>query len=84
MLMGGVQATLPLSYAKIMLNELTIRGNFMYPRTAPRDLLNMVLAGTLDLNRFTIRSFGLDAIETAIDRASESMGLNLTVIKPQQ
>jgi hypothetical protein len=44
----------------------------------------MVLAGTLDLNRFTVSSFGLDAIEKAIDRAGESKGFNLTVIRPQQ
>jgi alcohol dehydrogenase len=81
--MGGVQATLPIPYSQIMLNELTIRGNFMYPRSAPEDLLNMVLAGTLDLNRFTVISFRLDDIEKAIDRAAKSKGLNLTVIRPQ-
>jgi alcohol dehydrogenase len=83
-LMGGVQALLPLPYSQIMLNELTIRGNFMYPRSAPRDLLNMVLAGTLDLNKFALDSFGLDDIEKAIDRAAESKGLKLTVIRPQR
>ncbi|AXC15200.1 Alcohol dehydrogenase, zinc-binding [Acidisarcina polymorpha] len=80
--MGGVQATLPIPYSQIMFNELTLRGNFMYPREAPGDLLQMVLAGTLDLSKIKIKSFRLDQIEEAIDDASAGKGLNMTVVKP--
>ena len=44
-LMGGVQANIDLPYSHVMLNELTIKGALMYPRSAPRQLINMMGAG---------------------------------------
>jgi alcohol dehydrogenase len=82
--MGGVKADLPLSYKNIMINELTIRGNFMYPRSAPKELASMVRAGLLDLSVFNIVEFPLANIEEAIDRAGASKGFNLVVVKPNE
>lgn len=81
-LMGGVQATLPLTYAQIMLNEVTIRGVFMYPRHAPADLLNMIAAGTLDLTHLEVSSFPLERIDDALEQAARSRGLAYCVVAP--
>ncbi len=81
-LVGGVQANLPLPYLSTMLSELTITGAFMYPRHAPSDLLRMIAAGTLDLNSIQIHSFPLDSINEAVDKAAKLRGLNLCVVVP--
>ncbi len=77
--MGGVQATIPLSYAQLMLSEITIRGAFMYPRSAPAELLNMIAAGTLDLSALHINTFPLEQFNEALDYAAQSKGLEFSV-----
>ncbi|MBV8887150.1 MAG: zinc-binding dehydrogenase [Chroococcidiopsidaceae cyanobacterium CP_BM_RX_35] len=81
-LMGGVQASLPLPYPQIMMSEFTIRGAFMYPRQAPSELIEMVAAGTLDLSQLQIFSYRLDQIQEAIERASTVRGLEYVVAVP--
>ena len=81
-LVGGVEANLPLPYLSTMLSELTIRGAFMYPRHAPSDLLQMIAAGTLDLKFIQIRSFPLDSINDAVDQAAKLRGLEFSVVIP--
>jgi alcohol dehydrogenase len=81
-LMGGVQAPLNLPYSHIMLNEISIKGGFMYPRSAPRDLINMVAAGTLDLSKVRIREFPLTDIREALDFAERTRGLEYTLLIP--
>jgi len=73
--MGGVRIPIPIEYAKVMTSELTIRGNFMYPRTAVADLVNLVSAGLLDLNKVPLRTFPLDQFEAACDQAERSKAL---------
>lgn len=80
--MGGVQASLPLPYSQIMQSELTIRGAFMYPRQAPSELIDMVAAGTLDLSQLQIFSYPLDQIQEAIEKASTVRGLEYVVVVP--
>jgi alcohol dehydrogenase len=41
-LMGGVDAPLDLPYKEVMRNSLTVRGQFMYPRDAPRRLAALI------------------------------------------
>jgi alcohol dehydrogenase len=81
-LMGGVQAQLPLAYAQIMLKEVTIRGAFMYPRHAPGDLLNMIAAGTLDVTPLEVSSYPLERIDEALKQAARSRGLAYCVVVP--
>lgn len=81
---GGVSVDIPLPYAKIMLEELTIKGSFMYPRHIPNELLKMIAGGTLNLDAINIKTFSLDEIETAIDKASSSKGLEYCVLVPNK
>lgn len=81
-LMGGVQANLPLAYSQIMLNGVTIRGAFMYPRHAPGDLLNLIAAGTLDLTPLEVSSYPLERIDDALELAARSRGLAYCVVVP--
>ncbi|MBV9746058.1 MAG: zinc-binding dehydrogenase [Acidobacteriia bacterium] len=81
-LMGGVQAAMNLPYSYIMLNEISIQGAFMYPRSAPRELLNMVAAGTLDLSKPEIRSFPLGGVVAALNHAESVRGPSYTVLVP--
>ena len=81
-LMGGVQAAINLPYSHVMLNEITIRGALMYPRSAPRDLIGMVAAGTLDLSKIRINPFPLENIHSALDSAERTRGREYTVLTP--
>ncbi len=81
-LMGGVQANLPLAYSQIMLNEITIRGTFMYPRNAPGDLVNMIAAETLNLTPVEVFAFSLESIDDALERAARTRGFEYCVVVP--
>lgn len=82
-LMGGVKAAIDLPYFWIMTNEISIRGALMYPRSAPRELLEMMGAGVLDLSSVKLRSFRLEEIEPALDDAERSRGPSYTVLVPE-
>ena len=79
---GGVGADIPLAYSRIMLEQLTIKGSFMYPRHIPGELLKMISAEILNLDAIHINTFSLNEIETAIDKASASKGLEYCVLTP--
>jgi alcohol dehydrogenase len=81
-LMGGVQASIDLPYSYVMQNEIAIQGAFMFPRSAPRELLAMVKAGVLDLSKSTIRNFALDEIDAALGHAERSRGPSWSVLTP--
>jgi alcohol dehydrogenase len=69
-LMGGVNANLDLPYAEIMRNSITIRGQFMYPRSAPRQLSALIRAGLLSLQDLETKTFALHEINAAIEHAA--------------
>jgi alcohol dehydrogenase len=79
-LMGGVQANLDLPYSHIMLNEISIRGSLMYPRSAPAELMNMVVAGLLPLSKVQIRTFPLEQVDAALEHAERGHGLSYSVL----
>lgn len=79
-LMGGVQADIPLPYGEIMLKQISICGAFMYPRTAPQELLQMVQGGSLRLDHIQRQTFLLSEIEDAIAHAAASKGLDYTIL----
>lgn len=79
---GGVSVDIPLPYSKIMLEQLTIKGSFMYPRHIPGELLKMISAGILNLDAIQVSTFSLDEITTAISEASTSKGLEYYVLIP--
>ncbi len=82
-LMGGVRGDLALPYRWIMRNGITIRGQWMYPRTANRSMANLIRAGLIDLDNWEVTSFSLDRADEAVEHAAKSGGaFRLTVIKP--
>lgn len=53
-----------------MLNNITIKGKFMYHRADPTTLLGLVDAGLLRLDVGEYRTFRLEEINEAIDWAA--------------
>jgi alcohol dehydrogenase len=82
-LMGGVDANLDLPYKEIMRNCITIRGQFMYPRNAPRRLAALIRAGSLSVDDLDTKAFGLADVNAAIEHAAATYGpWRKTVIQP--
>ena len=85
-LMGGLRATAPLSlaYDWIMRHNITLRGQWMYPPSAPRQMVNMIRAGLIDLDAYKITSFPLAEVTRALDHAAEHAGpFDVTVLTPR-
>ncbi|MFD7004197.1 medium chain dehydrogenase/reductase family protein [Streptomyces mirabilis] len=86
-LMGGVGmlggADLGLPYPWIMRNNITIRGQWMYPREANAQLIQLARTGLLDLRQFSVTAFDLDHANAALAHAAADGGrFSLTVIRP--
>jgi alcohol dehydrogenase len=80
-MLGGDDFGLP--YPWIMRNGITVRGQWMYPRTAPASLLRLIRAGLIDLQQWETTSFGLDQANEAVEHAARSGGpFRMTVIAP--
>lgn len=77
-LMGGVGMLggddLALPYPWIMRNSITVRGQWMYPRTANVGIIRFLASGTLDLAPERVRSFGLSAVNDAVTYAAAHGG----------
>ena len=83
--MGGASLDVPLSYHELMRRELTLIGNFMFPRFAISRLAAMLRSGTLRLDRLKFQHFGLDRFSEAFDAAEKAKGLEgviLTISAP--
>ncbi|MEU4539533.1 alcohol dehydrogenase catalytic domain-containing protein [Streptosporangium sp. NPDC023825] len=86
-LMGGVGmlggADLGLSYPWIMRNNITIRGQWMYPHEANVQLIRLARTGLLDLRQFDVTTFDLDDADAALAHAATAGGrFSLTVVRP--
>jgi alcohol dehydrogenase len=86
-LMGGVGMLggddLALPYPWLMRNNITLRGQWLCPRTANASLIALARAGLLELDRFTVTEFGLDDITEALDHAAgDATRFALTVVRP--
>jgi alcohol dehydrogenase len=79
-LMGGVQADVPVPYAEAMRNDLTVRGCFMHPANAPENLVRMAASGHLPLGVFQSTTFDLAAANAAIEHAAHDKGLRATLL----
>ena len=87
-LMGGVGMLggddLALPYPWIMRNNITIRGQWMYPPEANIRLIGLVRSGLLDLQNFAVTNFALDDANAAVAYAAANGGaFKATVIQPQ-
>jgi alcohol dehydrogenase len=86
-LMGGVGMAggddLALPYPWIMRDGITIRGQWMYPRTANRNMVNLIRSGLIDLDNWEVARFSLDRANEAVAHAAKSGGpFRMTVIAP--
>jgi alcohol dehydrogenase len=86
-LMGGVGMeggeAFALPYPWIMRNNITVRGQWMYPRWAPRRLVALIRAGLLDLGHFAATSFALEQVAEAVAHAAANGGpFRMTILRP--
>ncbi|WP_428490253.1 alcohol dehydrogenase catalytic domain-containing protein [Rhodopila sp.] len=86
-LMGGVGMLggddLALPYPWIMRNNITIRGQWMYPPEAVIRLVGLIRSGLLDLGHFEITDFDLADANQAVAHAGANGGaFKLTVLRP--
>lgn len=86
-LMGGVGMLggddLALPYPWIMRNSVTVRGQWMYPRTANVTLIAMARAGLLDLSHEQVTTFALEETNEAVAHAAARGGrFRRTVVTP--
>jgi alcohol dehydrogenase len=81
-LMGSMGVPLPISYLEVMLNNLEIMGQFMYPSDAFMRLIDVARSGLLDLRAIRIRSFPLEALPKAMEAARTTGGLECVVVEP--
>jgi alcohol dehydrogenase len=81
-LMGSMGVPLPIPYLDVMLNNLEIIGQFMYPSDVFRRLGELARSGLLDINAIRTRSFPLDALMSAMEAAAQADGLECIVVKP--
>ncbi|MFJ9846255.1 zinc-binding dehydrogenase [Kitasatospora sp. NPDC101155] len=82
-LMGGVGGDLPLNYSWVMRHNITVRGQFMYPREANGRLIQLIRSGLLELDAFDITEFALaDANEAVAHAAANGGPFRLTLVRP--
>ena len=81
-LMGSMTVPLPLDYSEVLLGDLEILGQFMYPADAFRRLLALVASGLLDLRAVTTTTFRLAELPAALDAAAEAPSMHSVVLVP--
>ena len=79
---GGVRADIAVPYTRMVTQQQSIIGSYMYERDCAAALVNLIATGTLDLTKFRIDAFGLDAINEAIAQAPAYKGLSAVVVQP--
>jgi alcohol dehydrogenase len=80
-LMGSMTVPLPISYLDVMLNNLEIIGQFMYPQDTFMRLIELARAGLLDLRAIRVRPFDLEALPEAMEVAATAGGLESIVLQ---
>ena len=67
--MGGVLADIGINYALVLLQGLTIRGQFMYSPRHVEQLLGLVGSGLLDLHKLGVEEFEWQHLDKALETA---------------
>jgi alcohol dehydrogenase len=81
-LMGSMTTDLPIPYTAVMLNSWEIIGQFMYPATAYRRLLDLLRGGLLDISAIRPRVYPLAALPEAMEAAASAGNLECIVMQP--
>jgi alcohol dehydrogenase len=83
-LMGGIDQDLALPYRHLMRNNVTVRGQWMYPPDAPGRLIGLIRAGLIDLRQFRVDVFPFGQVSAAVAHASRTgAAFRLTVLRPE-
>jgi alcohol dehydrogenase len=82
-MLGGADFSLP--YPWIMRNSVTVRGQWMFPRTANTGMIRLVATGALDLSPERVTRFTLDQANDAVAHAAAHGGpFDRTVLVPRE
>jgi alcohol dehydrogenase len=82
-LMGGLAGDIALPYRWLMRNNITVRGQWMYPRDAVPRFIALRRSGLLPLEQIDITEFPLAGVNEAIAHAAAHSGaFRLTVLRP--
>lgn len=83
-LMGGVFGEISISYGLCLINNLTIKGKFMYDRHQVEQVIKMVENGNLKLGKAVgqevVGPFGLDKMQEAVEAAARIPGWGKSVL----
>ena len=66
-LMGGGQEAIPIPYSDLMHNCITIKGQYMHPRSTVPKMIRLAEVGLVDLNVFDEKRFKLENVLEALD-----------------
>ncbi len=80
-LMGSMTVDLPVPYTQVMLNNWEILGQFMYPASAYRRLIDLVRSGLLDLGAIRHKVFPFAALPEGMDAAAAAGNLEVVVMR---
>jgi len=83
-LMGSMTTDLPVPYLTVMMNSLEIIGQFMYPASAYRRLLDLLRNGLLDIGSIRPRVYPLAALPEAMEAAATAGNLECIVVMPSK
>ena len=81
-LMGSMTTPLPVPYTMLMLNSWEILGQFMYPASAYRRLLELLRSGLLDISAIHPRLYPLADLPQAMEAAAAAGNLEYVVMHP--
>jgi alcohol dehydrogenase len=81
-LMGSMTTPLPVPYTMMMLNGWEILGQFMYPASAYRRLLELLRSGLLDIGALQPRLYPLAGLPQAMEAAAAAGNLEYVVMHP--
>jgi alcohol dehydrogenase len=81
-IMGSADVPLELSFREMLANDWEVVGQFMYARTAPRQLAALAAGGLLDLGKIVVTTFKLADFPQAVEAAALMQGLDLTAVVP--
>ena len=83
-LMGGIRSDVSISYSVVVHKDLQLKGKWMYPREAIRELIKMVEVGILKLGDSAgakvVGKFGLEDWDKAFTAAADNAGMGMQAL----
>ena len=80
--MGSMTTPLPIPYTLMMLNGWEILGQFMYPASAYRRLIELLRSGLLDVSAIQPRVYPLAELPQAMEAAASAGNLEYVAMRP--